>query len=415
MKTQIKEKLYKFIKCGGITAIISAIIILCAIIGSRILFKREIEFIDWTIFMSIVVAMLMESLSRLMGGWLQNKLEDDVKLTKDYEKLSDMYMNQQLIYDNSTASIENLKIFKKINKKDGLRVKIPAICEYVLQGNKIKIDDCKEDYHLPEIILEQYDEIFAAHTTSGVFNQLNIRINGWEMQGDELIVKTGRTTFYNSLVTNRAMDFHWKKGMSVRELFECGPYVNSLENSKLSNHIGFNGFIESSDGYTVFVKRNKQLSIGKRTYGSSVGASLKSKYALNSQGVFTEEGLANGINREIMDELKIPMEQMDIFSAEKNLIAAYRDLVEGGKPQFLVVIQTKWTKEEIQKNFEKNHCKSQKKDLIEDGSKLLWVATKELPKVCIRADMMIHKGKKYHIMPSVAASIILYIQHLKKE
>ena len=77
--------------------------------------------------------------------------------------------------------------------------------------------------------------------------------------GDDNTFKfvTGRTTYYNSLVTNRAMDYSLTDGISVRELLECGPMVHSLKNSSLSNHLGFNGFVESSDGSIMLVYRKK--------------------------------------------------------------------------------------------------------------------------------------------------------------
>lgn len=63
--------------------------------------------------------------------------------------------------------------------------------------------------------------------------------------------------------------------------------------------------MESSDGYIVFVKRENNLSIGKRTYGDSIGASLKTKYVLNEYGGFEQDGLKKAILKEIKNELKI--------------------------------------------------------------------------------------------------------------
>ena len=75
--------------------------------------------------------------------------------------------------------------------------------------------------------------------------------------------------------------------------------------SVLSNHIGFNGFIESSDCYIGFIYRGKDVSIGKATWATSIGASLKAKYALDQHFTFSVERLYKGILSEIEDELKI--------------------------------------------------------------------------------------------------------------
>ena len=66
---------------------------------------------------------------------------------------------------------------------------------------------------------------------------------------------------------------------------------------------------------------------------------MKAKMALDANQRFTKEGLKNSILGEIKDELKIERKDI-IFSIEENVIAAYRDLVEGGKPQLLFVVKS---------------------------------------------------------------------------
>lgn len=51
--------------------------------------------------------------------------------------------------------------------------------------------------------------------------------------------------------------------MTNREFFQYGPFINPISDSKMSNHLGFNGFIITSDGKVPFLKRNKYVSIGK--------------------------------------------------------------------------------------------------------------------------------------------------------
>ena len=140
------------------------------------------------------------------------------------------------------------------------------------------------------------------------------------------------------------MDFPLKNGLSVRDLLELGPFLNDLSASELSNHIGYNGFIISKDGYIPFVKRKNNLSIGKNKFGASINASLKSVKALDpSTKIFTIEGFVNAILFEIGSELKLSTDALESFSIQKNLIAAYRDLVEGGKPQILFYLKN-WLK-----------------------------------------------------------------------
>lgn len=414
MKKRAKKIIYNFIKCEGITATIAAIVILIVFLKQSLVAKQEIAIIDWTMFTSIVIALLLRGLSKIVQELLMNKLEDSVKLTDDYDELTSKYMNDMIVYDNTSASQDNLRKFPKNHK---LKVCIPVICEYKLEQCVIDIQDSTSKYELPDIIKEHFDELFAAHSRSKIYNQLNIRVDDWKYENRKFLIKTSRTTYFDSLVTNRAMDFQWYNRLTIREQFEFGPLIHTLKESCLSNHIGFNGFVESSDGYIVFVKRGSRLSIGKGTYGNSVGASLKTKYALDSSGKLTEDGLINGILSEIRDELKIQKDKLEEFSVGKHLIAAYRDIVEGGKPQLLFFIRSFWTKDMIKQNFfaeVKKASKIHQMGLLEDGKKLLWIPKTELNQICILSNMIIYRGKSYHMMPSATACIVMLIEYLRK-
>lgn len=94
------------------------------------------------------------------------------------------------------------------------------------------------------------------------------------------------------------------------------------------------------------------------------------------------------------------------------MIAAYRDMVEGGKPQLLFYIKAKKNKEQIEKRF-KNKMK-QKKNKFMAGKKLLWIPTKELKSMYIAPDRILYNGKKYRMMPSASASIVMLLNYLEK-
>lgn len=274
--------------------------------------------------------MLLQWSTGILKRFLLNRLEDDIKLETDYDKLLLKYCDEKFIeYNNRNSAPINRKVLKR-SCKEWRTVKIPVICEYRLRGEKIIIEDSNDMYELPEILKEHFEEIFLVHNTSNVYNQLNIRVVDWKMEKNSTFrINTARTTYFNALVTNRAMDFKWNV-LTVRELLEYGPFLHSLAESKLSNHLGFNGFVESSDEYIAFVKRRRILSIGKSTYGNSIGAAMKVKYALDEARCFTRQGIVSAMQKEIEEELKIPSTALEEFSCEKNVIAAYRDVVEGG-------------------------------------------------------------------------------------
>lgn len=269
------------------------------------------DVIELSAFSAVVLESILSGVAKIVQKRAANKVEDPSKLTIDYDSLMKIYHNSKN---------------RMIMCSDGTL--IPVIIEEWLYDKEIIIDDLYEyEYKLPELVVRYYDQFLSAHDTSNIYNNINIRINDWSTNGNKFIIVTGRTTYYNSLVTNRVMDYKLDNGISIRQLYECGPYVRPISKSVLSNHIGFNGFIESADGYFAFVFRGKNVSIGKRTWANSIGASLKAKYALDDYR-FSAQGLENGILCEIKDELKIDRNNLvRIHGQFEKLSAEYANTV----------------------------------------------------------------------------------------
>lgn len=407
LKKQLHNVFYLIAKNNFISVFCAAIVVIIFVISTH----GNKEWFDITFFSSLVGAMILEVIAQVVSKALMNRLEDEAKLTTEYDDLVKRYTQQFFVYDNSNASTDNKrKLNKAYKKKEDKNIfDFPIECVGYLDNCNITIKDRAKMYKLPEVIKEHYDEIFASHKTSTLFNQLNIRVKDWKIENNQLMMKTSRTTYFDSMVTNRAMDYKWSNGLSVRDALGYGPIWPTLEESGLSNHLGFNGFVESSDGYIVFVKRGNKLSIGKRTYATSIGASMKAKYAL-TDGVFDNKGLRTAIIREINDELKITEDELEDFQLHSNMISAYRDVVEGGKPQLLFYAKSNKSKDDIETDF-KNRSKEASKSfkILEDGTKFLWIKEDELKDLCITSDMIIHNGKIYKMVPSASASVAMFI------
>lgn len=358
------------------------------------------DVIEFSAFSAVLLESVLVTLSNILCKHLKNKIEDPSKLSTNYEKIVDIYK----------SSISEM-IIGDDNKP------IPVVLVSWIYNKTIEvIDDPNAEYRLPEMIIRYYEQLFSAHQTSNIYNNINIRVLDWNATEDKFIIQTGRTTYYNSLVTNRAMDLKLEEGISVRQLFECGPVVLPLSLSKLSNHLGFNGFVESADGFIAFVFRQDNISIGKRTWGDSIGASLKTKYALDDYS-FTIEGLRRGILAEIDDELKISVDQV----LQLKIIAAYRDLIEGGKPQLLFYCMSNKSKDDITTAFEAgNHTIRERRrnarysrerleiEMETDGKKICWIHKNDIKSnVEIRSDRIIHNGKVLYMMPSASACVAL--------
>lgn len=408
-------------------------IVLFIIIPFAILTEMEwINVMDIQALTAVCVETLLIAIASILRRYFLNKVEDPGKLTTDYKKLVKRYNKAEgLVKFNNTGKAEAPEAEWDV---------FPVIDAGSILGKEIVIhDDPHKDYVLPTTIVKYYEELFTAHITSKIYNSVNIRVDNWEITDYTVDLWTSRTTYFNSLVTNRAIDFELAKGLSARELLECGPIVRPLNYALLSNHLGFNGFVKTSDDKFIFILRNGDVSIGKRTYGDSIGASLKTKFALNSQFKFDRQGLRKAIVGEIKDELGIIEEELVPLAKQPYLlINAYRDLVEGGKPQLCFYAETTLTAEALDKRFhdiqyDKKHKELQQKnakggktvaenvmrnevedELATDGNKCVFVSQKDiLQNTRIYPECVIvnidggNEALEMPMMPSASACVVM--------
>lgn len=429
----IKEIICKHSDQDIIEGILAIVILLVLAYYSIFSTKKDFStIIDLTIFFGIVTAFISKFITGLLSSWIHHKIEDQLKLDTNYNKIVKQYPRcpNKISYTNSeTANFHLGRKATHVTKDKTLSSQtshedcytFPVTLEYLGNLSSITIEDTVSQYELPERILCNYDQLISAHSNSDIYNQLNIRLDDLIVNNASVTLKTSRTSYFDSLVTNRAMDFKWHNGLCIRDLYSYGPFLPSLKESLLSNHLGFNGFIETSDHKIIFVIRSSNVSIGKDTLGTSVAASLKCKYALNDNKIFTPEGLTQGIINEIKDELCINQEYYT-FDLYKNIIGIYRDMVEGGKPQFLLYVKVNQSSSEINQHFHdvgkpKSSRWNLQKTLDKDGSKLVFIDSDQLRNLYITPDTLVVHNKAYKIMPSASASasIIMLINYLTEQ
>ena len=405
------------------------------------------------------VILIAFALAFFFERFIKNRYEDGEKLTKDYAALVKLYEKET----NWVSAGKTVYPVFSLGEGD--------VCVYTKEQGlttegRVEIDDNKTEYRLPILIETNFSELIKVHDSSVLYNNLNIRVVDMILADDQFKLSTERTYYFYSMVTNRASDYDWgKDGVTVRSLYEPGPLLHTLSDSSLSNHLGFNGFLITKDNYVVFVKRSKNLSIAKRTYGDSINASLKTKYALNEDGEFTAEKLVEAIVHEIKDELKIGKDQDKLKLEEENIteihiISAYRDGLECGKPQFLFYAATDLDAKEIAKHFfaktdadikKKLEGKRKRRDIkklkderkvIKDGSKLVWIRADLLSNLQFDIDGIKYtgevvkdkkdffegffemkpsgerkplKGQRLPMVPSASASLVMFRNHLMKK
>lgn len=367
-----------------------------------------IELLDLGVLISFTIVFLCDGIAKLILDRIEKVCEDEAKLSTDYKTLVKKYSADDLI----TAIDDN-------------RIKFPVIKLCDVHDGMIEIkDDPEKFYDLPKSIAAESKKIMQLTNHSVVYNQINIRLNGLETAEDGTVtLLTGRTYYFDSLITNRASDYRMENGKTIREIYEPGPYIRSLETSKFSNHLGFNGFVITSDGKIPFIYRSADVSIGKNTWATSIGASLKTKYAVEKRSphYFDLNGLGNSIIKEIHDELGISCSGISEQEAVKSIIAFYRDLVESGKPQFLFFLKVPITSEELETEFTKKaeQKNSGEDKVVQDGKVIEFFTVEELKSAEITpGKFVVKKGtseKEYRIMPSASACIVMLINRLNAD
>lgn len=360
------------------------------------------EFLDTKVLVSFVIVLIGNTIANWIGAYIDRKCEDAEKLTPDYRQLVEKYESETLLCRNGVKFPEIELCFRKLTDAPF------SIC--ILHKNKNK------RYSVPSQIAKHSDWIMNAHKYSTVHNNINVRLDDLQTDASlQISLLYSKTTYFDSLITNRAMDYPWPNEKTIREIYEPGPFVSQLSQSKLSNHLGFNGFIELRDGNIIFVQRSKHLSIGKGTLGTSIGASFKAKYGLEQDGSLSVSKISNAIRQEIFDETRIGLpEDRDL---SKHIFAFYRDLVEGGKPQFLFYYRVEdYDKEGFLSNFyaQSKSAKEDKKSTVIDGTRFVFLKVEDLKNAHIFVDELeTANGKRYPMMPSASASIVMLLKALE--
>lgn len=429
-RTRIKRT-SDLVNSGFLQTMIAAVILVVFFVAANHYIDNLFGVFNISIFFTIVFTYFLNSAVKVYIKWYNKRHEDTLKLDDNYNKITRRYHDELIVYDNSSASEKNLKKLRELESckhagtgqsVDGLVYRFPVKKDFNISGKDFVIEDCLTEYYLPREVHSNFGHLMSAHTSSNIYNRTNVRVDSWSLKEDTFQMCTSRTMYFYSLVTNRSMDYLWPCGVTNRDMYCCGPFLPALRESKLSNHLGFNGFIVSSDGYLPFVKRNDYVSIGKNTYGNSIGASLKTKYALLNGQDFTVEGLENAIVREIYDELRIDKEELFDFQLKTGLVAAYRDLIEGGKPQLLFMAKSILNRDTIDKRFSDYSDKKRNEEKIgfmdkerkaeTDGSTILWIHESELHDLGITPHCIVHNGIIYETVPSASAALVMLLESL---
>ena len=367
----------------------------------------KVDTLDISLFLSVFTLFVCNILGRLIYNLYSKNKEDSIKLSTDYDGICNRYKEEPLLTYNNKS------------------VKFPIV---VLVARKLKdkefdiVMDHKNAanvYSLPEQIENRSEWLLDAHRCSYDYDSRTVRLDNLTYKDNKVILTYSNTTYWDLLRTNRVMDYEWENRKTNRNVYEPGPFISPLEFSLMANHIGFNGFIEFHEIGILFVGRSNKMSVGKKTWGTSISAKLSPKYDYKKGEHFTLDGFYDSIAESINRELKyfrVNGQPINVTAKQikGSIFAFYRDLVEGGKPQFL--LYHKFGNEKLDVKFNKDGYESSlrqdKSSAMIDGTKYAFLTTDQLKQAYITQDEIFISGlkKKYKMTPSAVASVVLLLE-----
>ena len=366
----------------------------------------KVDTLDISLFVSVFTLFVCNILGRLIYNLYSKNKEDSIKLSTDYDGICNRYKEEPLLTYNNKS------------------VKFPIV---VLAARKLKDKEfdivmdhqnAVNVYRLPEQIENRSEWLLDAHRCSYDYDSRTVRLDNLTYKDNKVILTYSNTTYWDLLRTNRVMDYEWENGKTNRNVYEPGPFISPLESSLMANHIGFNAFIEFPEIGILFVGRSNKLSVGKKTWGTSVSAKLNPKFDYKKGEHFTLDRFYDSIAESINRELKYFTVNGQSIHLKGNQIkgsifAFYRDLVEGGKPQFLLYYKFGNKKLDVKFNKDgyESSLKQDKSTAMIDGTKYAFLTINQLKQAYITQEQIFILGqkKKYKMTPSAVASVVMLL------
>lgn len=240
-------------------------------------------------------------------------------------------------------------------------------CEKLLHTGEFKkllVEDDPDNYFsLDSFIKSQFFTLNEAHTMSTTANSITVRLIDVIHQpgNDAAIIKTARSTYLSHLLTNRALDYELKSGVTIRSLFENTNHLVPLSRSRLSNHLGVNAlvFIKDKEGnkYLLLPERGNNATVAKHKVTASIATRLEmdkehfpNTYIDKLTSQYVEEGC---IKFAISKAIRVTNPPIDSIQ----FLGLSRDIYEGGKPTLFYTVNLNMTPEEYfeaKKTYENN-------------------------------------------------------------
>ena len=199
------------------------------------------------------------------------------------------------------------------------------------------VDDPDKMFELDDFVMGNFERLYSAHSNSAKINGITIRLDRFEAEENLCTLYLSRSTYFNHLLTNRAIDFAIFDDVTLRDVYEFGPKITPFEHSKMSNHVGINGLVFLSDGNLIVPRRKRDSTISKNKITSSIAVKLNFPTD-GSEVITTEHLLYQNIIDNLSARVRIRPEDLDLNHIRVEFLGFGQNLYEAGKPQFYYVI-----------------------------------------------------------------------------
>ncbi len=344
-----------------------------------------------------IVGFLFSTILLYVFRVVASLFEDRLKVNKDTEALLKIYKNGE---------------YSKRLTLNGTDVNF-VYADLVVDKDYVYdvVDDPQKNFELDDLIMGSYTDLFSAHASSVKFNGTTIRLDDLKQGKDKITFYLSRSTVFNHLVTNRAIDFVLFDSVSLRDIYEYGPKLNTLKDSKMSNHIGINALVFLSDGNLLVPRRNRTSTISKNQITSSIAVKLD--LPKNAANVTADYLFRENIIENLTERVHILPKDLNLEKIKIKFLGMGQNVYEGGKPQFYfsVILEDIDTKKYYELSA-KNRSDSRL-----DVDKCIYVAdyaTYSFKKDYITFTAILPKGKKRRIKTNYEMSYLCNLWHYEE-
>lgn len=293
--------------------------------------------------------------------WFRHRHEDERKVMYDNKVMKRYYLDNHL-----------LKL--RLPSSSDTDADVYADVLFLNDGkSSLQVEDHPEQqFKATMFIRSQYFDLMTAHAGSTFINQPTVRLDDCQTRDGVTTLYTSRSNYYFHLLTNRAIDYHLRNTVSLRDIYEYGPRLTPLSESRMSNHIGVNALVflkadkqASTYPYILLPKRGKNATVVKN--GITAGVAIRIKMDTFEHGYsdhLTTTYLTSGdaVREKLIDSLLIDAkkwrekENKDGRSPVDDIrfLGLARDIYEGGKPTLFYSVMLNLTPEEFDQMAQAN-------------------------------------------------------------